>query len=140
MPAAGNRSRSPCMAWAVKANRQVLACRSFSLPNSCGCREAVHLRHMNVHEDDVYSGRIQHCRRLAAVGRYRDIVLALAQHCAGHGLIDGVVVCNQDEQGARCMCRRDHAITRKLQFSGEAVWRAFMTALSSSDCPMGLRR
>ena len=69
MPAARQRSRSPFIACAVIAMmRTWRAVRAFALANRGRRFEAVHLRHLQVHQHEVEGVAFQSVHRFAPVG------------------------------------------------------------------------
>ena len=83
IPAARHRASSPFIAWAVMAmiGRRTSVCL-FALANHRGAFEAVHLRHLDVHEHTAESGNrrvIQDRERLTSVGRQDDRVPSLLE-------------------------------------------------------------
>jgi len=86
-------------------NRHVASGHHFSPSDRRSCSEAIHLRHLDVHQDQVYDFLIQQREHLAAVTGHQDGVPALPQNTRGHGLIDRVVF--GEQAGSRCrMARR----------------------------------
>ena len=66
------------------------------LPNRDGRLDAPHLRHLDVHQDEVEGLAPDRVDRLAAVLRQRDVMAALLQQPDGDSLIDDVVFGQQD--------------------------------------------
>ena len=101
MPAARQRSRSPCMACAVSAMIGTRAAPAASRSRMHGRRlEAVHLGHLHVHQDQRRIGRaMARVHRLAAVGGDGDRgARASCRMADATQLVDRVVLGEQDAQ------------------------------------------
>ena len=97
MPASRQRSRSPFMAWAVMAMIGMcrpVACSLFA--NGGSCLEAVHLRHLHVHQHQVerLAGHASSASR--PLFCHLNDMSALFEYAHGHSLIDDVVFREQD--------------------------------------------
>ena len=71
-----------------------------------GRLEAVHLRHLHVHQHGIERPAVQGRQRLAAVAGDHDLMALLLQQADGQPLVDGVVLGQQEPQPAPARRRR----------------------------------
>ena len=106
IPARRQRSQSPLMAWAVMAMiRTCVPCLALAQANLGGRFEAVHLRHLDVHQHDIEDAGGQGLDGLPAVLDHRHVVPAFAEQAARDPLVDDVVLGDEHLQQAN---RRRH--------------------------------
>jgi hypothetical protein len=71
-----------------------------------GRLEAVHLRHLDIHQDDIEALPLQGGQRLTAVGGEEGRVPRLLEEGHHQALVDGIVLDDEDPQRARELGRR----------------------------------
>ena len=70
----------------------------LALANGPECLEAVHLGHLQVHEDDIEIADLERSSGLQAVGGDDHRMAHPLEHADGHFLVDGMVLGQQDVQ------------------------------------------
>ena len=127
MPAARQRSRSPCIACAVSA--MIGTCApglALARPDRLCRLEPAHFRHLHVHEDDVepaVPARSMAASALAPVLDRLDAVAALLQERRHELAVDGVVFGDEDAQQPRRRARRGACSARLAAASAAASAR-----------------
>ncbi len=102
-------------------NRQMAAGRFFPLANRRRRLEAVHLRHLNVHQHQIERRVLQRLHRFPAVACDRRRVAPLFQDAYRQPLVYRVVLGNKDTQmgridrQGRLRIRRAHSGRRRIQ-------------------------
>ena len=98
MPAARQRSRSPCMAWAVMAmmGMAIRDRRTCGLADLAGGLEAVHHRHLHVHQHQVVRDGLERLEGLGAVGHGLGAQAQFLEHAQRHLLVGDIVLGQQD--------------------------------------------
>ena len=146
MPASRQRSRSPCMAWAVMAMMGMSWSedRGSRVADAARRLEAVHLGHLHVHEHQVVGDRLESPERFGAVGHGVGPQPQLLQDAEGHLLVGDVVLGQQDAHVRRHgrISRTAWRVTMGRGRLDAAVCRpATADRLSNrSDCRIGLTR
>ena len=107
MPASRQRSRSPFIAWAVRAMINWCLPVFFSFSRISGRRfKTAHFRHLDVHQDCIKVTFLQSRQSFPAVAGDNDTVPFLLKKSNRQLLVDEVVFCQQNPQrSARCRCR-----------------------------------
>ncbi len=96
MPASRQTCSSPCMALAVIAMIGDVRARAGLALADPACRlEAIHDRHLAVHQHDVEVLPAHAGQALGAIVGHRDLQPQLAEHGLGHALVDRVVLDQQ---------------------------------------------
>src|SRR5215510_7573560 len=97
MPAARHLSRSPCIASAVIA---MMRGRSLAAQRAqmAARLEAIHLRHLDVHEYDVVGGMVQPRERLASIANDFGPVSEPFEQAKRDLLVDRVILGEKDAQ------------------------------------------
>src|SRR6266446_8361258 len=92
IPAERQRSRSSFRACAVRAMMGGSpACEFLALTNFSGGFETVHLRHLDVHQDQIEFLFLRRTNRLLAIHGNGNREVALLEQALRQGAVDGVV-------------------------------------------------
>ena len=106
-----------------------------------GRLEAVHLRHLHVHQHGIERPSVQGGQRLPAVAGHHDLVAPLLQQADGQPLVDRVVLGQQQPEPCRPPARQPGGPPRRARSATLAdAPSAVMIASSRVDCRMGLVR
>jgi hypothetical protein len=96
----------------------------FPLPNRRDGLEAVHLRHLHIHQDQVKLPVFERFQRTAAVVCHHNGVSLFFQSASCHSLVDGIVLRDEDSQSApqppktRAFRREAPGLATALGFAG----------------------
>ena len=142
MPAARQRSRSPFMAWAVKATMGTWPPVAFSRSRmaAVAAKPSISGICMSM-RIEVHGLPLEGGKRLPAVAGHHDGVPALLQRLDRQFLVHLVVFRQQDAEGSLPLRgRRPRRCGATPARSRGTAPRAVRMASNSSDCVIGLRR